>query len=138
MALPTPQKEMFIQDHKDELDVGVCYGVGGAFDVLAGAVRRLSLRLGSFEFEGIFRVLQKPWEYGRRVLRFYPRFVANAIRCRRRFTLEEAPVRGERDYGKLKVFRFPSLYSEGDPARAKTGRSGSGKVRIPKSGALRK
>ena len=135
VALPTPQKETFIQDHREELDVGVCYGVGGAFDVLAGAVRRLSFRVGSFEFEGIFRVLQKPWDYGRRVLRFYPRFIANAIRCRRRFTLEEVPVGGKRDYGGLKVFRFPNLYSEGDPALAKSGRSGSGKVRIPNSRA---
>ncbi len=138
VALPTPQKETFIQDHKDELDVGVCYGVGGAFDVLAGAVRRLSFRLGSFEFEGIFRVLQKPWDYGRRVLRFYPRFIANAIRCRRRFTLEEAPVVGQRDYGEIMVFKFPNLYSEGNPTLAKMGRSGSGKVQIPKSGATRK
>ena len=112
VALPTPQKETFLRNHREELDVGVCYGVGGAFDVLAGAVRRLSVRLGSFEFEGIFRIIQKPWDYGRRVLKFYPRFIAHAVRCWRRFTLEEMTDGIRRGYGGVQLFRFPNLYVE--------------------------
>ena len=75
IALPSPRKETFIMSNKNDLDVGVYYGVGGAFDVMAGAVPRKSIKLGRFELEGIFRVLNKPWNYGARVFKFYPRFL---------------------------------------------------------------
>lgn len=79
VALPSPQKEQFIMSNKNELGVGVSYGVGGAFDVLSGEVPRISIKLGFVEIEGIFRILYKPWNYGLRFLKHYPAFMWYAL-----------------------------------------------------------
>ena len=43
VALGSPRQEVWMERHLPELDVRVCQGVGGTFDVLAGRVRRAKL-----------------------------------------------------------------------------------------------
>lgn len=89
IALPSPKKEMFIMTYKKRLGAGVCYGVGGAFDVLSGTVPRKSVKIGRFELEGLFRALSNPFNYGRRYLQFYPQFLYMVYRGRNNYRVSD-------------------------------------------------
>lgn len=68
VAMSPPKKEVFLARWANDLNVPVCHGVGGAFDVLAGKVRRaphLWQRLG---LEWLYRVVQEPRRMWRRYL----------------------------------------------------------------------
>jgi N-acetylglucosaminyldiphosphoundecaprenol N-acetyl-beta-D-mannosaminyltransferase len=75
LALPTPDKEIFIQNFKHVLGVPVLLGVGGAIDVKAGLVIRAPLFFRKIGLEGIHRALQNPLNYGKRYLTMYPAFI---------------------------------------------------------------
>ncbi len=68
VAMSPPKKEIFLAKWRDGLGVPVCHGVGGAFDVMAGKVKRapeLWQRLG---MEWFYRVVQEPRRMWRRYL----------------------------------------------------------------------
>lgn len=80
LALPTPEKEIFIQSFKYQLGVPVLLGVGGAIDVKAGLVSRAPLFLRKIGLEGIHRAMQNPLNYGKRYFTLYPAFIGFVIR----------------------------------------------------------
>jgi len=57
VALGTPAAERFIDRHRFE---ALCLGVGGTFDVLAGAVRRAPRWTHPLGLEGVWRVASEP------------------------------------------------------------------------------
>lgn len=75
LGLPTPQKETFILKYKKDINAGVLYGVGGAFDVKGEKVKRAPAWLCRIGLEGFLRILQNPHNYGRRIFKYYPRFI---------------------------------------------------------------
>jgi len=75
VALPTPQKELFINRNKERLGTRFAFGVGGAFDVQAEKVVRAPEWMRSIGLEGIHRALQNPSDYGKRYLKYYLPFL---------------------------------------------------------------
>lgn len=73
VAITTPKKELFMDRWKDVINVPVCHGVGGSFDVFAGIVKRAPLWMQRAGLEWCYRVLQEP----RRMWKRY--FVTNSI-----------------------------------------------------------
>jgi N-acetylglucosaminyldiphosphoundecaprenol N-acetyl-beta-D-mannosaminyltransferase len=73
VAITPPKKEVFMDRWKDVIDVSVCHGVGGSFDVFAGVVKRAPLWMQNCGLEWFYRVLQEP----RRMWKRY--FVTNSI-----------------------------------------------------------
>ena len=67
-AMSSPKKEEFLARWGEQMDVPVCHGVGGAFDVLAGKVRRAPLSWQRLGLEWLYRVLQEPRRMWRRYL----------------------------------------------------------------------
>jgi N-acetylglucosaminyldiphosphoundecaprenol N-acetyl-beta-D-mannosaminyltransferase len=69
IGMPTPRKERFLATYRDELNVPFIMGVGGAFDVLAGQVRRASARMQQLGLEWFYRIYQEPgrmwWRYAK-------------------------------------------------------------------------
>ncbi|WP_245286708.1 WecB/TagA/CpsF family glycosyltransferase [Bradyrhizobium sp. ARR65] len=69
IGMPTPRKERFLGSHRDALSVPFIMGVGGSFDILAGAVRRAPVRLQHLGLEWLYRVYQEPgrmwWRYAK-------------------------------------------------------------------------
>lgn len=67
VGMPTPKKERFLAAHREELQVPFIMGVGGAFDILAGRIRRAPSQWQRFGMEWLFRVYQEPrrmwWRY---------------------------------------------------------------------------
>jgi N-acetylglucosaminyldiphosphoundecaprenol N-acetyl-beta-D-mannosaminyltransferase len=67
LGLPTPRKERLLVRYKDEFGVSFIMGVGGSFDVLAGAVSRAPLWMQNAGLEWFYRFYQEPrrmfWRY---------------------------------------------------------------------------
>lgn len=66
VGMTSPRKEMFLADWCDEMNVPVCHGVGGAFDVVAGKVRRAPGFVQRAGMEWAFRVAQEPRRLAKR------------------------------------------------------------------------
>ena len=75
IALPSPRKETFILNYKARLNVGVFYGIGGAFDTIGGKCHRAPLLFQKIHLEWLWRICQNPKQNGMRVLKFYPAFL---------------------------------------------------------------
>jgi N-acetylglucosaminyldiphosphoundecaprenol N-acetyl-beta-D-mannosaminyltransferase len=67
LAMPTPQKERFLGQYADQLNVPFIMGVGGSVDVLAGQVKRAPIWMQRAGLEWFYRLLQEPrkmfWRY---------------------------------------------------------------------------
>lgn len=64
----SPAKERFLAQFVDRMNVPVCLGVGGGFDVLGGKVRRAPLVWQRLGLEWAFRLAQEPRRLWRRYL----------------------------------------------------------------------
>ena len=67
IAIPSPQKEIFLSKHLEKLDSGLAMGVGGSFDVVAGLTARAPKIMQLAGLEWLFRLIQEP----RRMLKRY-------------------------------------------------------------------
>jgi N-acetylglucosaminyldiphosphoundecaprenol N-acetyl-beta-D-mannosaminyltransferase len=69
IGMPTPRKERFLASHRGALGAPFIMGVGGSFDILAGAVRRAPVRMQHLGLEWLYRVYQEPgrmwWRYAK-------------------------------------------------------------------------
>lgn len=74
VGMPSPAKERFIVGAARPAGVPLSVGVGGSFDVLAGAVRRSPAWLQRIGMEWMFRLAQEPGRLGRRYLVTNSRF----------------------------------------------------------------
>lgn len=72
VGITSPIKEKFLNAYRDEMGVTLQLGVGGAFDVLSGHVRRAPVFVQKLGFEWLYRLAQEP----RRLAGRY--YVANA------------------------------------------------------------
>jgi N-acetylglucosaminyldiphosphoundecaprenol N-acetyl-beta-D-mannosaminyltransferase len=67
IGLPTPRKERLLAKFRDKLNVPFIMGVGGTFDVVAGAVNRAPVWVQDTGLEWLYRLLQEPrrlfWRY---------------------------------------------------------------------------
>lgn len=59
-ALGTPRQEKWIARHLDELPLQCAMGVGGSFDVVAGAVRRAPIPMQRAGLEWLHRIVKQP------------------------------------------------------------------------------
>jgi N-acetylglucosaminyldiphosphoundecaprenol N-acetyl-beta-D-mannosaminyltransferase len=68
IGMPTPRKERFLHQHREQLGVPFIMGVGGSFDVLAGVVARAPVLMQHMGLEWLHRTLQEPRRMWRRYL----------------------------------------------------------------------
>lgn len=67
VAISSPRKERWLDEHGAQLGVAFAMGVGGSIDVVAGITRRAPASLQRLGLEWLYRLLQEP----RRMLRRY-------------------------------------------------------------------
>ncbi|HEY8283974.1 MAG TPA: WecB/TagA/CpsF family glycosyltransferase [Chloroflexota bacterium] len=60
VAFGAPKQEHWIRAHQAVLNVPVCMGVGGSFDMLAGNVRRAPVWIQRHGLEWLYRLAQEP------------------------------------------------------------------------------
>ncbi len=68
VAFGAPTQDEWIRTRLQRLDVPVCMGVGGAFDLLAGRVRRAPAWMQRAGLEWLYRVAQEPTRLWKRYL----------------------------------------------------------------------
>lgn len=66
VAISSPQKEQFLGQYQATMGVPFAMGVGGSFDVAAGAVKRAPRWMRSAGLEWFYRFLQEPRRMARR------------------------------------------------------------------------
>ena len=67
-AMPSPKKEYWLAEHREELRVPFLMGVGGGVDVIAGITRRAPRFIQRSGFEWLYRVAQEPRRLFRRFM----------------------------------------------------------------------
>jgi N-acetylglucosaminyldiphosphoundecaprenol N-acetyl-beta-D-mannosaminyltransferase len=68
VAMTSPRKEQFLARWTSQLEVPVCHGVGGSFDVVAGLVQRAPELWQRMGLEWLYRVKQEPRRLWKRYL----------------------------------------------------------------------
>lgn len=72
VAFGSPDQELWLARHSDQLKGIVCMGVGGGFDFFSGRVFRAPKFFQEIGLEWLFRLLVQPWRWRRqmRLLKF--------------------------------------------------------------------
>jgi N-acetylglucosaminyldiphosphoundecaprenol N-acetyl-beta-D-mannosaminyltransferase len=68
LGMPTPKKELFMENHKDKLIFNYSLGVGGLFDIFSGKTRRAPKWMQKNGFEWFYRLMQEPRRMWKRYL----------------------------------------------------------------------
>jgi len=71
VGMGVPKQEKWISKNLDKLDVPVCMGVGGSFDVLSGRIPRAPLWMQRHGMEWIYRSIKQPNRVFRTLALFY-------------------------------------------------------------------
>ena len=71
VGMGVPKQEKWISKNLDKLDVPVCMGVGGSFDVLSGRIPRAPLWMQRHGMEWIYRSIKQPNRAFRTLALFY-------------------------------------------------------------------
>ena len=79
VAFGAPKQELWIDRLKDQLDVSVAIGVGGAFDYLTGRVPRAPMWMRRAGLEWLHRLARQPWRARRMVV--LPVFALKVLRA---------------------------------------------------------
>jgi len=82
LAIPSPRKEFWLNQHLKDLGVPFVMGVGGSFDILAGTTRRAPGLLQRAGLEWAWRLAQEPRRMWRRYLVGNTRFIALVLQER--------------------------------------------------------
>jgi len=75
VAITSPKKENFLSRWKDTINISICHGVGGSFDVIAGESKRAPNWMQKTGLEWLYRVLQEPRRMWKRYLITNPVFI---------------------------------------------------------------
>jgi N-acetylglucosaminyldiphosphoundecaprenol N-acetyl-beta-D-mannosaminyltransferase len=88
VGLGSPKQEFWMQRHAASITGALCMGVGAAFDLEAGTVKRAPAWVQQLGLEWCFRVLQEPHRLAGRYAQTVPRFLLalamEAVRARPR------------------------------------------------------
>ncbi|NOS82518.1 MAG: WecB/TagA/CpsF family glycosyltransferase [Nitrospira sp.] len=80
VALGSPKQEAWIDRHLPQLNVKICQGVGGTFDVIAGHVKRAPAVFRAVHLEWFYRLATNPNRLARQSA--LPKFVFQVFRQR--------------------------------------------------------
>lgn len=98
VAISSPKKENFLRNWRKFMNVPVCHGVGGSFDILAGAVKRAPSWVQRYGLEWLYRLVQEPRRMWKRYLVTNTAFIKLSLKAilRAKLRLSDRPaVRAE-------------------------------------------
>lgn len=79
VGLGAPKQERWMASHRERLDAQILIGVGGAFDMHAGAVARAPKWMQRSGLEWSYRLAKEPRRLWRRYFRNIPLFIARSV-----------------------------------------------------------
>jgi N-acetylglucosaminyldiphosphoundecaprenol N-acetyl-beta-D-mannosaminyltransferase len=65
VAMGSPRQEYWITSNLSELEVPLCMGVGGSYDVICGNIDRAPDFMCKMGLEWLYRLLKEPWRFKR-------------------------------------------------------------------------
>jgi len=68
VGMPSPKKENFLSRWRGHMNVPVCHGVGGSFDIVAGVTKRAPQWIQDCGMEWFYRLIQEPRRMWKRYL----------------------------------------------------------------------
>lgn len=68
VAFSSPKKEYWLSENIDNINIPFCMGVGGSFDVIAGATTRAPIWMQKIGLEWFYRFIQEPSRMWKRYL----------------------------------------------------------------------
>jgi|AntAceMinimDraft_17_1070374.scaffolds.fasta_scaffold19165_2 N-acetylglucosaminyldiphosphoundecaprenol N-acetyl-beta-D-mannosaminyltransferase len=80
IAVGTPQKEYFLYENRDRLKVCFAIGVGGAFDIIAGKIKRAPAWMQDIGFEWLWRLSLEPRRLWKRYAISNSKFIYYLVR----------------------------------------------------------
>jgi len=80
VSLTAPKQDYWIAEHFDRLNVSIAIGVGAAFDVVAGDIKRSPNWMQKAGLEWFYRLLQEPKRLSKRYLVEAPQFIPLIIK----------------------------------------------------------
>lgn len=80
VALGSPRQEIWMHDHRSQIDVGVMMGLGGSLDIFSGHTRRAPQFFIAHHLEWFYRLLKQPSRFVRMLA--LPRYVLRACAAR--------------------------------------------------------
>ncbi|MBO8158002.1 WecB/TagA/CpsF family glycosyltransferase [Thermosyntropha sp.] len=78
VALGAPKQEFFINRYKERLEVPLCLGVGGSFDVISGLKKRAPEIMIKLNLEWLYRLVLEPKRLKRQMA--LPKFVIKVLK----------------------------------------------------------
>ncbi|MDO9710975.1 WecB/TagA/CpsF family glycosyltransferase [Paracraurococcus lichenis] len=96
VAMPSPFKDVWCEQHRDAFEVKLIMGVGGAFDVLAGLVPRAPRWMQATGLEWAWRLWLEPRRLWKRYLVGNSRFLWLVLQERLRGPIAAVQAQGER------------------------------------------
>ncbi len=73
VGLSTPKQERWMYEHREKLKVSVMIGVGAAFDMNSGKLRRAPIWMQDHGLEWLFRLVAEPQRLWKRYLVTIPK-----------------------------------------------------------------
>lgn len=86
VGLGAPKQEDWWFSHKDELNVKVCIGVGGSFDVMSGKFKRAPKIFIRFGLEWFHRLITQPTRFKRMIK--LPLFLLEVLKTKKQYMKE--------------------------------------------------
>lgn len=83
VAFSSPKKEYWVRKYLDQIGVPFVMGVGGSFDVVAGATRRAPKWMQNNGLEWLYRFIQEPGRLWKRYIIGNAKFVLLTLRYKR-------------------------------------------------------
>tara|TARA_R100001143_G_scaffold63603_3_gene73738 strand:- start:9208 stop:9975 length:768 start_codon:yes stop_codon:yes gene_type:complete len=80
VSLTAPKQDYWIAEHFDRLNVSIAIGVGAAFDVVAGNIKRSPKWMQKTGLEWLFRLIQEPRRLSKRYLVEAPQFIPLVVK----------------------------------------------------------
>ena len=80
VSLTAPKQDYWISEHFDRLNVSIAIGVGAAFDVVAGNIKRSPKWMQKAGLEWLFRLIQEPRRLSKRYLVEAPQFIPLVVK----------------------------------------------------------
>jgi len=80
VSLTAPKQDYWIAEHFDRLNVSIAIGVGAAFDVVAGDIKRSPKWMQKTGLEWFYRLLKEPKRLSKRYLVEAPLFIPLIIK----------------------------------------------------------
>lgn len=80
VSLTAPKQDFWIAEHFERLNINIAIGVGAAFDVVAGNIKRAPIWMQKAGLEWFFRLLKEPGRLAKRYLVEAPMFIPLIIK----------------------------------------------------------